>query len=99
MMERDLSLKQWSWSFDGRGISTSIGVGYFECCDVLCSVGVLQGSLLLRCYDGVVSIVGISTAVWRPLRVAGMAICGTVPGRRAVGIVYLTCGELASEEG
>ena len=38
------------------------------------------------------SIMGISTAVWRPLvpiavRVAGIAIRGTVPGRRAVGIV------------
>jgi hypothetical protein len=47
--------------------------------------------------EGVVSILGISTAVCRPVRVAGMAICGTIPGRRAVGMVYVTCGELASE--
>ena len=43
--------------------------------------------------DGLGSIVGISTAVCRPLvpiavLVAGIAICGTAPGRRAVGIVY-----------
>ena len=42
--------------------------------------------------EGPVSINGNSTAVCRPdvpigVRVAGMAICGTVPGRRPVGIV------------
>jgi hypothetical protein len=43
--------------------------------------------------EGVESIRGISTAVWRPLvpiavLVAGIAICGTVPGRREEGMLY-----------
>jgi hypothetical protein len=47
---------------------------------------------------------GISTAAWRPfvpiaVRVAGMAICGTVPGRRAVGMVYVVFGESGPSDG
>lgn len=32
------------------------------------------------------------------VRVAGIAICGTVPGRRAAGIVYVICGESAPDD-